>query len=141
MHLDTRGQLAPSHRERYILGGDATFTLQSCELANRFTYRITRKEIDATRSIWFVAVLTGPDNWSNYKYAGLFDPQTKTIRQTTKSKIALNAPSMVALQWALAHLDSDKFEFWHEGSCGICGRKLTVPESIASGIGPTCANK
>lgn len=28
-----------------------------------------------------------------------------------------------------------------EGACGRCGRKLTVPGSIASGIGPTCAEK
>lgn len=29
-------------------------------------------------------------------------------------------------------------EVWHEGRCGRCGRALTVPESIASGIGPVC---
>jgi hypothetical protein len=32
-------------------------------------------------------------------------------------------------------------EFWHEGKCCRCGRKLTVPASIASGIGPECATK
>ena len=30
-------------------------------------------------------------------------------------------------------------EVWHEGRCGRCNRALTVPESIASGIGPECA--
>jgi hypothetical protein len=29
---------------------------------------------------------------------------------------------------------------WHEGRCGRCGRKLTVPESIESGFGPECAS-
>jgi hypothetical protein len=29
-------------------------------------------------------------------------------------------------------------EFWHEGRCGRCGRRLTVPDSIASGYGPEC---
>src|ERR1019366_4832357 len=29
-------------------------------------------------------------------------------------------------------------EVWHEGKCGRCGRKLTVPESIERGIGPEC---
>lgn len=33
----------------------------------------------------------------------------------------------------------DKVEVWHEGRCGACGRRLTVPESIAQGLGPVCA--
>ncbi len=32
-------------------------------------------------------------------------------------------------------------EVRHEGSCGRCGRKLTVPASIDAGIGPECAGK
>lgn len=34
-----------------------------------------------------------------------------------------------------------KVEVWHAGSCCRCGRKLTVPSSIESGIGPECAGK
>ena len=30
------------------------------------------------------------------------------------------------------------FEFWHEGRCCRCGKRLTVPESIQGGIGPEC---
>lgn len=33
----------------------------------------------------------------------------------------------------------DRVEVWHEGSCGRCGRKLTVPSSIETGLGPECA--
>lgn len=32
-----------------------------------------------------------------------------------------------------------QIEVWHEGRCGACGRRLTVPESIANGLGPVCA--
>jgi hypothetical protein len=31
------------------------------------------------------------------------------------------------------------FEFWHEGRCAACARRLTVPQSIATGFGPECA--
>lgn len=32
--------------------------------------------------------------------------------------------------------------YGHEiGACGVCGRTLTNPESIAAGIGPVCAGK
>ena len=57
-------------------------------------------------------------------------------------------PSGVSVQafiWFLNRIEADKptdgFEFWHEGKCGRCGRKLTVPESIEAGIGPECAGK
>ena len=30
---------------------------------------------------------------------------------------------------------------FHDGKCGRCGRKLTVPESIQSGLGPVCAGQ
>lgn len=32
-------------------------------------------------------------------------------------------------------------QFWHEGRCGHCGRRLTVPASIFTGFGPDCAEK
>jgi hypothetical protein len=47
----------------------------------------------------------------------------------------------IAFGWAWRHPDSDKLEVWHEGRCGRCGRRLTVPESIESGLGPECATK
>lgn len=37
--------------------------------------------------------------------------------------------------------DLPECEVWHEGRCGRCGRKLTVPESIETGIGPDCAKR
>lgn len=30
-------------------------------------------------------------------------------------------------------------EIWHEGACGCCGRALSVPASVAMGLGPACA--
>jgi hypothetical protein len=30
---------------------------------------------------------------------------------------------------------------YHEGRCGACGRRLTTPESISSGLGPVCAGR
>lgn len=33
------------------------------------------------------------------------------------------------------------FEFWHEGRCAACARRLTVPQSIVTGFGPDCATR
>lgn len=133
----TRGNLAPEFRRKYIFGGNATFTVVSIPTNSRFTYKV--KKSDGERPVFFVSVLIGPDNWTNYKYAGLLNPETLEFRSTTNSKISFNAPSVFALRWMLNHIESDQFELWHEGRCGVCGKKLTVPESIASGIGPICA--
>lgn len=35
----------------------------------------------------------------------------------------------------------EQVEVWHEGRCGRCGRRLTVPESISTGFGPECVKK
>lgn len=35
----------------------------------------------------------------------------------------------------------NKLLYYHEGRCGRCARRLTVPESIINGIGPDCAKK
>ena len=36
---------------------------------------------------------------------------------------------------------AETVQVWHEGRCGKCGRKLTVPESLTSGLGPECAGR
>jgi hypothetical protein len=41
----------------------------------------------------------------------------------------------------LAAVEATGWKVHHEGRCGRCGRTLTVPESIESGIGPECAKK
>jgi Family of unknown function (DUF6011) len=147
MNSEFRGQLIPAMRAQYILGGNATFTLVSSKTGQRFTYKLKQiidKDGNKVQS-WFVSVLIGPDNWTNYKYAGLlsrFDENSKlAFKSTKKSLISFDAPSIFAFRWLIDNLESPLLELWHEGSCGICGRKLTVPESIASGIGPICASR
>ena len=51
---------------------------------------------------------------------------------------------MIAWRWLWTRLNARavlpaNVTVWHEGKCGACGRKLTVPDSIKSGIGPVCA--
>lgn len=75
------------------------------------------------------------------KDATLINQKHKFVN-TRGSKVQLDAPSAVAFMWVFAQLDADKLsddiEIWHAGKCGKCGRKLTVPSSIALGIGPEC---
>jgi hypothetical protein len=140
-----QGRIAsPIAALKYILGGNSYTTLVSDKTGTRFTYRVSLadKKNPSDADVWFVAVLNGPDNWTNYMYIGII--KDGQYRWTSKSKIGEDAPSVKAFKFCYGHLSHHTivgFEVWHEGKCGRCGRKLTVPESVASGFGPECVGK
>ena len=86
--------------------------------------------------MYFVSVLTSPDV---YTYIGYI---TKEFRSGKKSKISNSAQSIKVFNYVFKKLKSnnlsEKVEIWHNGKCGKCCRKLTVPSSIDTGIGPEC---
>jgi len=57
----------------FALAGNARFTLTSLKSGARFTYKVSKakaKPGDTKEPPWFVAVLSGPDNTSDYEYLG-----------------------------------------------------------------------
>lgn len=131
-----KGVLEPGRRKAYALAGCATLTIRSTKTDARFTYKVQLSD-DGKRH--FVKLLRGQDNTSDYTYLGQVRDGRFSLTQA--SKAGANAPSVVAFNWLVGHWEDPQVEVWHEGSCGRCGRKLTVPESIESGIGPTCAGR
>lgn len=71
------------------------------------------------------------------------------VRLTGKSRLADNSWPVRILRRVLARLwrgelavvESHGWKVHHEGRCGKCGRRLTVPESIETGLGPECSGK
>lgn len=128
---------------RFILAGNATFTITSAKTGTRFTYKIKAKEIDGgSRKLHFVSVLTGQDNEADYTFLGTIF-EGREFRHSKKSHIGADAPSAKAFAWSFARIMADSLgadaTVHHEGRCGRCGRKLTVPDSIELGLGPECA--
>lgn len=130
---------------RFVYAGNAIFTLRSAKTGNRFTYKVTAKK---GGDISFVGLLTGPNNDRDYSYLGLLSHDTGDRLMGVgkgKSCASPDAPSAKAFQYLLDYLwkrnDGKSLEIWHEGRCGRCGRKLTVPESVAAGLGPECASR
>jgi len=124
----------------FTLSGKAVFTVVSARTGMRFTYKVTQHN---DKPLHFVKVLTGPDS---YSFLGtIFDGQS--FGHGKKSPIGQSAPSAVAFRWlwrvlaAEAAKEFELVEFWHEGHCGRCGRSLTDPTSIQTGLGPVCARK
>lgn len=144
-----RGQLKGSDVLDYILAGNATFTVENSETGNRFTFKITSLERaigkKADKELWFVKLLNGANNESDYMFLGSLQKTENTLvyKHSKKSHATEQAVSVKAIAWMIKRLQStlampENVHVWHEGRCGRCGRKLTVPESIESGYGPEC---
>lgn len=129
----------------FILSGNSMFTLKSIKTGNRFTYRVRSSQRNPNN--FFVGVLTGNDNSKDYSpmlYLSIVDG-IPSIMTSKKSWIKEDSPSCIAFKYVFMNLlirkKMDNLEIWHIGRCCRCGRLLTVPESVESGIGPECATR
>jgi hypothetical protein len=131
--------LATDHIKDFVTAGRARFTLLNTQTGNRFTYRVSTNR-DA--STYFVHLLSGPDNESDYRYLG-FIKHGNYIHGGRKTNIGISAQGAQVFAWFWRNLGKlpAQVEVHHEGRCGRCGRALTVPESISIGLGPECAGK
>lgn len=149
MNTETmRGQLLDVAKViTYIGAGDATVTFVSRATGNRLTYRFARpvEMPDRPRPIW-VQLLNGPDNENDYTFLGTIWPNSPQwmFRYKANDAVPENATSVKTMRWLVHAINTrpdnllDEVDVWHEGKCGRCGRKLTVPASIESGFGPEC---
>lgn len=132
--------------KQIIWAGRSRFTIQNEETNNRFTFQVNAPKYDKEGNkispeqadIRFVKVRVG----ANYEFVGILTPDNQ-FKFSKKSKLMESETSVKAIRWLAGKVDSlpDKVKFYHEGCCLRCGRALTVPESILSGIGPECAKK
>ena len=133
----------------FMMAGKATVTLVSKKTGTRFTYQIRQADSgnDAQTDLYFIGLLRGPNNEADYSYLGRIAKGIVYIgrKMPKPGDIGRDAPSALAFDYAWQHLGRSQIppllEIWHEGKCGRCNRKLTVPASIAAGIGPECATK
>jgi hypothetical protein len=154
---DMRGRMDdPAVVAQFLYAGNATVTLLNTVTGVRFTFNVVAPrdkvtgEYQTGAGLYWVKLLNGPENVADYTYMGTVVPakiEPKVVgtglRATKGSKVAADAPSFKAADWMLRLLASGMpmpagLEVWHEGKCGKCGRRLTVPESVAAGIGPVC---
>lgn len=131
----------------FVLAGKATFTIQSPDGKHR-TYRVEMVEpTDAfPKPAFFVKTLVGPQNTEDYAYMGKLDPFTGQVKTTAKSKQWENTTRLRLLNRVLARVwsgdhaayEQHNYRVFHAGTCGRCGRLLTTPDSVETGIGPEC---
>lgn len=137
----------PVQTVEFMLAGNAYVTFQSRKTGTRFTYHVTQAKSrpgDMYASPHFVSVLVGPDNNASYKFLGTIFNR-RGYAHGKRSPIGRRADSAIAFEWIWSKLMRGemhpKLSVWHEGRCGRCGRRLTVPSSIETGLGPECARR
>lgn len=139
----------------FIFAGSAIFTVQPSDkytAANgskpHYTFKVTRKEgtyQGKPQTTYFAALLTGPDNDSDYSYMGILKANgnlllTKASRygsDTHPVKI-LERVVLALVEGRGEQIKAAGWKVHHEGKCGRCARTLTTPESVERGIGPEC---
>lgn len=144
---------------RFIHAGRAVFTLVSTETQKRYTFQVAQQRkvirdeatnVDKSQLIpghfwvrtlgagsrWLPIGKLTDDEWHSRRESALAKPIAafgwfwRGLRSAQESLVPISPPQLPT-----------SVEFWHEGQCGRCGRELTVPESIKSGIGPECAKR
>lgn len=119
----------------------ATATIVNEATGNRITVRFRKPK--GFKAV-LVDLMTGSDNEESFSFIGTLAGEQVRIspKQRTDAQKAQLAAKVI--NWTIAHAEADDLRtvrVLHSGCCGRCGRKLTVPESIDSGIGPECAKK
>lgn len=139
----------PKEIIQIIFGGKSIFTLHSTVSDTSYTYMVEEgdkrnpndpKEIP----LYFVKLLTGPDNLTSYTYVGAIFGR-RNFRLTKNSKLTMEAPSVIAFDRSLRAIFASAgsippaLEFIPSTRCARCGRTLTVTASCKVGFGPECA--
>lgn len=128
----------------FVEGGHAIFTLHNTKTGGRFTYRVSAPKGENTAVRFFVSVLAGPRNTTDYTYLGCVY-RDGSFRRGAKSPIGEGALSMKGFAWFWPRRervgDYPHVEVLHLGACGRCGRPLTTVESLKTGVGPVCAGR
>lgn len=144
----------------FLLAGHALFTIVSKKTLTRKTFKVSQakgEEKEEKKGLFFVSLLVGSNNVEDYKYLGaLFvksagpaaEFATHPLLGWKLNKQNWGVEAAGAIEWIVKHLnhvqDTDlleQAEIWHDGRCGKCGRVLTDPASISSGLGPVCAGR
>jgi len=147
--MSDRHQLTdPQAIRHFVFAGKAVFTLVSSVTGRHLTFKVTKAKKAGVNGPYFVAALTGPDNMSSYTYMGHMYRGQGGYKLTagSKGKLDPGTTTRKAFEWFMSRVKEERElpnggEFWHEGRCGRCARRLTVPLSIERGLGPICDPK
>lgn len=142
-----RGVIQLKDALQFVVGGNAYFILKSKRTGVELSYHIyPPKSHDKEKpGVLWVNVLVTSSTHSEYKYIGfmkVLEGKWEYYYSFRTEAVLATATSVAAFKWFMKLLYSGNYsnnlEIFHQGRCCRCGRELTTPQSILSGIGPRC---
>ena len=126
----------------FLLAGRAIFTAEHG--GERRTYQVVRPEVQLPLLPYVVRLLAGPCNLRDYVNLAVLFPDRRVLRILDVASHPCDSAAVRLLQWSLRSVFDGVgppagSTIANSGHCGRCGRLLTVPESIRTGLGPECA--
>ncbi len=143
---------------------NGTYTVDSPR--GHFTVKLYTVQKDNLAGNRILALLVGPDNESDYRGVAFWDDAKKRAHVWKRFGSPDRTEPIDGYHWgdrwssveqklaiwadlALRGSEEERHGHWYgngyrllmEGRCVVCNRKLTDPESIRLGIGPTCAGR
>ena len=139
-----RSQLLGDDIKNFIFGGNATFTIVNTDSKKYFPFKV-RKSKDSDE-VFFVSIMNHSVNNYNHNFLGTFFSKDNCYKTSKKSSIKSDTTSSKVISWFFNYFINSEEKYptvqvYHDGKCGKCGRKLTTPESVKSGLGPICGGK
>ena len=130
---------------KYVLAGQATFTLVSSKIDKRYTYKIVA--LHKYPGQYKCYVMWGDDNTKDYRYCGVF--RSENMQLHTKYGNLHKYTHFKMLRQFLSFLTTEEIQkrgnrlpdtcdFYRSRYCARCGHLLTTPESIKTGYGRIC---
>lgn len=131
--------------QEFLTAGNARF-LVSNPNGLQYTFRVKSWKNRYDRVFYFVSAQER-SQWMNFIQMGTLDPETWTfIHGKERAAIAEDHVANEIFQWAVLRIVKQDglpkgYSIKHCGYCGVCGRPLSVEESVIRGIGPVCYGK
>lgn len=140
-------------KKDFMLAGKAEFTFElhpeyakEKNLEKHYTFTVAKHTTteDNPKDLFFVR-LRHLDHKKGV-YFGMLNTEEGKIYMTKASTLAQDSLLVRLVNRAFQKLwendtsgmNSAGFHIHHAGKCGRCGRKLTTPKSIETGLGPEC---
>ncbi len=123
----------------FFKAGHATFTVTN-PAGRHYTYIIKRPK---GKDVFFASLTNARED---YIYLGVYNPDQARVIPTRNTGVPVESETFTVLNWAIRTVTQGAelkpgYAIQHVGKCCACGRPLTHPESIESGMGPECSGK
>lgn len=130
--------------ERWLPLHPGTFTVEWLTQNRRRTFKLTRSTAQSARGRLAVMYLAGPNNEGDYVRCGWVGGGQFYPGKTVGSQITSDVNDFLAVRRDALTGEPERrtaadIRLLPSTHCLRCGRTLTAPESILSGLGPECS--